>query len=48
MALMWPTITRTIQSSWGSTGRNACENQQGCSWVENGDSGSCVCTGQAG
>lgn len=48
MALMWPTITRTIQSSWGSTGRNACKNQQGCSWVENGDSGSCVCTGQAG
>ena len=32
MALMWPSITNTIKSSWGSTGKNACENQQGCSW----------------
>ena len=47
MALMWPSITNTIKSSWGSTGRNACINQ-GCSWVENGGSESCVCTGQAG
>lgn len=47
MALMWPSITRTIQSSWGSTGRNACINQ-GCSWVENDGLESCVCTGQAG
>ena len=48
MALMWPSITNTIKSSWGSTGKNDCENQQGCSWVANGDSGSCVCTGNAG
>lgn len=45
MALMWPTITNTIKSSWGSTGKNACQNQQGCTWVQNGDAGSCVCTG---
>lgn len=48
MALMWPTITDTIKSSWGSTGKNACSNQQGCTWVQNGDTGSCVCTGTSG
>ena len=47
MALMWPSITNTIKSSWGSRGRNACVNQ-GCSWVENHDSESGVCAGQAG
>lgn len=43
LAVMWPTISKTIQNSWGSTGKTACESG-GCNWVENADgSGTCNC-----
>lgn len=45
LALMWPTISKTIQNSWGNSGKSACEAQTGCRWEEDANKGSsCVCS----
>ena len=45
LAAMWPSISATIKKSWGNTGKDACEAQTGCRWVEDASTGSsCVCS----
>lgn len=43
LAVMWPKLSKTIENSWGNTGKTACEGGGG-SWTCN-DDGGCSCIG---